>query len=192
MHGRAWAAISSTTICALPTRRICRRVGNPARTDGFQTRRRRRLSGDRLDQHLERRREPESLRDAPADARLHAFAFRIRFRGHGFGGSHGGGIAKRHARFHDQDTAKRVVLAERRKDCGSFWGNGVIQKHSGSLRPARSRAVCELEKLPDETLIKPFVNPGAIHVVVTGGKIQTTWFVTDFGLRRGIKVDDWA
>jgi len=29
-------------------------------------------------------------------------------------------------------------------------------------------------------------------VVVTGGKIQTTWFVTDFGLRRGVKVDDWA
>jgi hypothetical protein len=35
-------------------------------------------------------------------------------------------------------------------------------------------------------------NPGAIRVVVTGGKIQTTWFVTDFGLRRGIKIDDWA
>jgi hypothetical protein len=32
----------------------------------------------------------------------------------------------------------------------------------------------------------------AIHVVVTGGKIQTTWFVTDFGLRRGIKVDERA
>jgi hypothetical protein len=27
---------------------------------------------------------------------------------------------------------------------------------------------------------------------VAGGKVQTMWFVTDFGFRRGVKIDDWA
>jgi hypothetical protein len=37
----------------------------------------------------------------------------------------------------------------------------------------------------DEALLIPFTNSKAIHVVAIGGKIQTTWFVTDFGMRRG-------
>ena len=47
------------------------------------------------------------------------------------------------------------------------------------------------QKLPPDALIKPFNNPRAIQVVVTGGDIQTTWFVTDFRLGRGVLVDDW-
>jgi hypothetical protein len=27
---------------------------------------------------------------------------------------------------------------------------------------------------------------------VAGGKVQTMWFVTDFGIRRGVLIDDWA
>ena len=46
-------------------------------------------------------------------------------------------------------------------------------------------------KLPRDSLIKPFNNPKAIHVVVVGGAIQTTWFVTDFRLSKGVLVDDW-
>ena len=45
-------------------------------------------------------------------------------------------------------------------------------------------------KSPPETLIKPF-NAKSIQVVVVGGKIQTTWFVTDFRLGRGVPVDSW-
>ena len=78
------------------------------------------------------------------------------------------------------------------KTAGSFWGNGVIQSTAVPFALQGLEPYASWRGLPDETLIKPFVNPGAIHVVVTGGKIQTTWFVTDFGLRRGIKVDDWA
>ena len=78
------------------------------------------------------------------------------------------------------------------KTAGSFWGNGVIQSTAVPFALQGLEPYASWRRLPDETLIKPFVNPGAIHVVVTGGKIQTTWFVTDFGLRRGIKVDDWA
>ena len=47
-------------------------------------------------------------------------------------------------------------------------------------------------KLADDALIKPFTNPKAIHVVVAGGKVQTMWIVTDFGIRRGVLIDDWA
>jgi hypothetical protein len=46
-------------------------------------------------------------------------------------------------------------------------------------------------KAPPETLIKPFTNAKAIQVVVAGGKIQTTWFVTDFRFGKGILIDDW-
>ena len=135
-----------------------------------------------LDQYLERGRQPEPLPDAFPDARLHAFAFCIRFRGHGSGGSHCRGSAQRHARFRDQDAAERVVLAECRKDSGSYWGNGVIQSTAVPFALQGLEPYASWRKLPDDALIKPFVNPGAIHVVVTGGKIQTTWFVTDFGL----------
>lgn len=78
------------------------------------------------------------------------------------------------------------------KTAGSYWGNGVIQSTAVPFALQGLEPYASWKKLPDDTLIKPFTNPGAIRVVVTGGKVQTTWFVTDFGLRRGLKVDDWA
>jgi len=78
------------------------------------------------------------------------------------------------------------------KTAGSYWGNGVIQSTAVPFALQGLEPYAGWRKLPQDTLIKPFTNPGAIRVVVTGGKIQTTWFVTDFGLRRGVKVDDWA
>jgi hypothetical protein len=78
------------------------------------------------------------------------------------------------------------------KTAASYWGNGVIQSTAVPFALQGLEPYASWKKLPDDTLIKPFTNPGAIRVVVTGGKVQTTWFVTDFGLRRGIKVDDWA
>jgi len=78
------------------------------------------------------------------------------------------------------------------KTAGSYWGNGVIQSTAVPFALQGLEPYASWRKLPEQTLIKPFTNPGTIRVVVTGGKIQTTWFVTDFGLRRGVKVDDWA
>jgi len=78
------------------------------------------------------------------------------------------------------------------KTAGSYWGNGVIQSTAVPFALQGLEPYASWKTLPDDTLIKPFTNPGAIRVVVTGGKVQTTWFVTDFGLRRGMKVDDWA
>jgi hypothetical protein len=78
------------------------------------------------------------------------------------------------------------------KTAGSYWGNGVIQSTAVPFALQGLEPYASWRKLPDDTLIKPFVNSKAIRVVVTGGKIQTTWFVTDFRLGRGVKVDDWA
>lgn len=78
------------------------------------------------------------------------------------------------------------------KTAGNFWGNGVIQSVVVPLALQGLEPYASWRKLPNDALIKPFTNPRAIHIVVTGGKIQTTWFVTDFGMRRGVKIDDWA
>ena len=78
------------------------------------------------------------------------------------------------------------------KTAGNFWGNGVIQSTAVPLALQGLEPYASWKKLPEDTLIKPFINTNAIRVVVTGGKIQTTWFVTDFRLVRGVKVDDWA
>jgi hypothetical protein len=78
------------------------------------------------------------------------------------------------------------------KTAGCYWGNGVIQSTVVPLALQGLEPYASWRKMPDDALIKPFTNSRAIHIVVTGGKIQTTWFVTDFGFRRGVKIDDWA
>jgi len=46
-------------------------------------------------------------------------------------------------------------------------------------------------KVSPKTLIKPFRSAGSVNVIVTGGGIQTTWFVTDFRVGRGVLIDEW-
>jgi hypothetical protein len=77
------------------------------------------------------------------------------------------------------------------KTAACYWGNGVIQSTAVPFALQGLEPYASWRKLPDDALIKPFTNSRAIHVVVTGGKIQTTWFVTDFGMRRGISIDKW-
>jgi hypothetical protein len=55
----------------------------------------------------------------------------------------------------------------------------------------------EKTQSPSGEKTKPFNQASGIKVVVTGGGIQTTWFVTDFMLGpgsmlgRGTRIDDW-
>ena len=73
----------------------------------------------------------------------------------------------------------------------TFWGNGV---NTTAMMPTALQGLppyAEWSKLPPETLIKPFTNAKAINVVVAGGNIQTTWFVTDFRFGRGIMIDEY-
>lgn len=74
---------------------------------------------------------------------------------------------------------------------GTYWGNGVNTTAFTPMALQGLEPFAAFSKASPETLIKPFTNAGAIQVVVAGGGIQTTWFVTDFGLRRGILIDKW-
>ena len=73
----------------------------------------------------------------------------------------------------------------------TYWGNGVNATATAGLAFQGLEPYATWKKVPQETLIKPFINSKAIHVVVTGGKTQTTWFATDFRFSRGILIDDW-
>ena len=76
------------------------------------------------------------------------------------------------------------------KTVASFFGNGVIATFSASLAFQGLEPYSTWMKLPPETLVKPF-NARQIQVLVVGGEIQTTWFVTDFRLGRGVLIDSW-
>jgi hypothetical protein len=74
---------------------------------------------------------------------------------------------------------------------GTFWGNGVNTTARTPVALQGLEPYATWKNLPPDALIKPFTNPKSIQVVVAGGKIQTTWFVTDFMFSRGILIDDW-
>jgi hypothetical protein len=78
------------------------------------------------------------------------------------------------------------------KTVASFLGNGVGSGMAMSFATQGLEPYATWVKLPPETLIKPFSgNDKGIQIVVVGGKIQTTWFVTDYRLGRGELVDEW-
>jgi hypothetical protein len=74
---------------------------------------------------------------------------------------------------------------------GTFWGNGVNTTATTPLALQGLEPYATWRNAPPETLIKPFTNPKAIQIVVAGGNIQTTWFVTDFRFSRGVLIDSW-
>jgi hypothetical protein len=74
---------------------------------------------------------------------------------------------------------------------GTYWGNGVNTTAMTPMALQGLEPFATWLELPPETLIKPFSDPGSIRVVVAGGGIQTTWFVTDFRFGRGILIDKW-
>jgi hypothetical protein len=73
----------------------------------------------------------------------------------------------------------------------TFWGNGVNATATTPMALQGLEPYATWRKALPETMIKPFNNPRSIQVVVAGGKIQTTWFVTDFRFGRGVLIDDW-
>ena len=76
------------------------------------------------------------------------------------------------------------------KTVASFWGNGVVATIFGSMAIQGLEPYASYLKMPGDELIKPMTAEG-IQIVVVGGGIQTTWFVTDFMLGRGVLVDEW-
>jgi hypothetical protein len=54
----------------------------------------------------------------------------------------------------------------------------------------------EKTQFPSGEKTKPFTQPSSVKILVAGGGIQTTWFVTDFMLGPGMmggstRIDDW-
>ena len=74
---------------------------------------------------------------------------------------------------------------------GTYWGNGVNATAYEPLGLQGLEPYATWRKLSPKTMIKPFRNPKSINVIVTGGDIQTTWFLTDFSFTNGILIDDW-
>lgn len=76
------------------------------------------------------------------------------------------------------------------KTVASFWGNGVVSTFFTSMALQGLEPYASYLKMPKDELIKPMTARG-IQIIAVGGGIQTTWFVTDFGLGRGVLVDEW-
>ncbi len=77
------------------------------------------------------------------------------------------------------------------KTIGSLLGNGIGTGMVNGFAAQGLEPYATWVKQPQDVLVKPFNNAKAIQIIVTGGKIQTTWFVTDFRLGRGVLVDEW-
>jgi hypothetical protein len=92
--------------------------------------------------------------------------------------------------FNTKSDLSQWLAQNVEKTVASFFGNGVIATFAASLAFQGLEPYATWMKGPQETLIKPF-NAKAIQVVVVGGKIQTTWFVTDFRVGRGVLIDAW-
>ncbi len=101
------------------------------------------------------------------------------------------GLLKDAHGFKTKGELSKYLAENVQVEVGTFWGNGVNTTASMPMGLQGLEPFATWMKLPPETLIKPFRDPGAIKVVVAGGGIQTTWFVTDFRLGRGILIDDW-
>jgi hypothetical protein len=72
-----------------------------------------------------------------------------------------------------------------------YWGNGIVTTFCANLGAQGLEPYATWQKIPQETLIKPFINPKAINTVVVGGQTNTIWFISDFRLGKGVLIDDW-
>jgi hypothetical protein len=101
------------------------------------------------------------------------------------------GLLKDAHGFKTKEELSEYLAKNVQVEAGTFWGNGVNTTASMPMALQGLEPFATWAKLPPEKLIKPFRSSQNIKVIVAGGGIQTTWFVTDFGFRRGILIDEW-
>jgi hypothetical protein len=99
------------------------------------------------------------------------------------------GLLKDAQGFNTKKDLSKWLAENVEKTVGSYWGNGVISTMNSSMAMQGLEPYATQYNLPPDTLMKPF-QAGQVNIVVAG-QGQTTWFVTDFGVGRGTKVDDW-
>lgn len=91
--------------------------------------------------------------------------------------------------FNTKEDLSKWLADNVEKTVASYWGNGVISTMNASMALQGLEPLASQYNAPPESLMKPF-QAGRVNIVVSG-KGQTTWFVTDFGVGRGTKIDDW-
>ena len=93
--------------------------------------------------------------------------------------------------FKTKEALSEWLAQNVEKTAASFWGTGVAGSTIEPLAIQGLEPYATWEKLPGDTLIKPFNNPKGISVILVGGKTQSTWFATDFRVGKGVLIDDW-
>ena len=99
------------------------------------------------------------------------------------------GILRDAQGFKTKRELSQWLAANVEKTVGSYWGNGVISTMNTSSALQGLEPFASQIKADPESMMKPF-QAGQVNIIVTG-QGQTTWFVTDFGVGRGTRVDNW-
>jgi hypothetical protein len=76
-----------------------------------------------------------------------------------------------------------------------YWSNGVHYSTAYGLGKQGLEPYASWVKAFQDgnktMLIKPYTNPRDVRIVVVGGETQSTFYITNFRIGRGIKVSDW-
>jgi hypothetical protein len=99
------------------------------------------------------------------------------------------GLLKDSQGFNTKKDLSKWLADNVEKTVGSYWGNGVISTMNASMALQGMEPLASQYKAPPDSLMKPF-QAGQVNIIVAGAG-QTTWFVTDFGVGRGVLIDDW-
>jgi hypothetical protein len=98
--------------------------------------------------------------------------------------------------LHQEGFASKEKLAEWlgknvSVPAGQYWGNGLTTSVHATAGQQGQEPYATWLKIPQDTLIEPFTNPGNINTVVVGGQTNTIWFITDFMVHKGVSIDAW-
>jgi hypothetical protein len=74
---------------------------------------------------------------------------------------------------------------------GTYWANSITSGMMGPLGDQGLEPYATWRKIPSDTLIRHFTNPGNIRTIVVGGETASVWFLTDFMAFRGVSIDAW-
>ncbi len=99
------------------------------------------------------------------------------------------GLLKESQGFNTKRDLSAWLANNVEKTVASYWGNGVVSTMWASMAIQGLEPYASQRKAPPESMMKPFQARG-VGVIVTG-QGQTTWFATDFGVGRGVLVDEW-
>ena len=101
------------------------------------------------------------------------------------------GLLKNVQGFNTKEDLSKYLSENVEVAAETYWGNGVNTTAFKPLALQGREPYATWMNTPPKDLIKPFTNPKGIRIIVAGGGIQTTWFVTDFQFRGGILIDKW-